>query len=95
MDIYINGYHIKAHKFNMDILDQRNKSLKQISFEFTVTSETYHEVTTLLYQNEFLVKVPEENVVFNAKIRNYSTPIINLYEKGNKANYKIVLQEYQ
>ncbi len=79
----------------MDILAQEKKELKQISFEFTVTSETYHEVTTLLYQNDFEVKVPEEKVYFRAKIKNYSTPIINLYEKGNKANYQLVLQEYQ
>lgn len=65
----------------------------QISFEFTVTHEDYHDVTTLLYKNDFIVHVPKKNLEFPAVITNYSTSITNLYEKGSTGLFKLELTE--
>jgi len=75
--VLINNFPIEAKNFQKEASERW-----KISFEFTVTHEDYHDVTTLLYENDFIVKVPAENLEFPATISNYSTSITNLYEAG-------------
>lgn len=70
--------------------DKINGSYK-ISAEFDVTSEDYHDITTLLYKCTFDVKVPERNIAFRGTIHDYSTSITNLYVKGQIGQYKLTL----
>lgn len=86
--VFINNYPIEAKNFQKEV----SKHCK-ISFEFTVTHEDYHDVTTLLYKNDFIVKVPAENLEFPATISNYSTSITNLYEEGAEGEFKLELME--
>lgn len=65
----------------------------KISVEFDVTSEDYHDITTLLYKGTFDVKVPERNIAFRGTIQAYSTSITNLYVKGQVGQYKLTLIE--
>ncbi|MCG7336731.1 YkvR family protein [Sporosarcina sp. ACRSM] len=65
----------------------------KISVEFDVTSEDYHDITTLLYKGTFDVKVPERNIAFRGTIQEYSTSITNLYVKGQVGQYKLTLIE--
>ena len=65
----------------------------KVSVDFNVTSEDYHDITTLLYNGTFDVKVPERNIVFRGTIHEYSTSITNLYVKGQIGQYKLTLIE--
>ncbi|MFC0560098.1 DUF3219 family protein [Halalkalibacter alkalisediminis] len=47
-------------------------------FDFEVTSEEYHAMTTLLYKMNFDVKIPDRNWSGRPAIRNYSTSFTNL-----------------
>lgn len=67
--------------------------LHQISLEFQVTSNDYHDITTLLYKGEFEVKVPENSLEFRGRITEYSTSVTNLYERGQVGIFKLVLLE--
>jgi len=86
--ILINDYSIEAHVFQI----VSTKPYK-IYFSFIVTHDDYHDVTTLLYKNDFIITIPEENVTFNATITNYSTSITNLYEAGAEGKFKLELIE--
>ncbi|WP_423410736.1 DUF3219 family protein [Heyndrickxia sp. MSNUG] len=65
----------------------------QISIEFKVTSNEYHDITTLLYEGEFDVIVPESNLEFRGRIVEYSTSVTNLYESEQVGIFKLVLLE--
>ena len=67
--------------------------LQKISVDFKVTSEEYHDITTLLYKGTFDVKVPERNLSFRARIYQYSTSFTNLYIKRQVGDFKLVLLE--
>ena len=67
--------------------------LYKISVVFNVTSEEYHDITTLLYLGTFDVKVPEKDLRFRGTIHNYSTSITNLYLKDQVGEYKLTLLE--
>lgn len=67
--------------------------LRHISFDFEVTSEDYHDITTLLYKNDFNVTIPGKNIQFDATISNYSTSITNLYEEGQTGDFHLELEE--
>lgn len=86
--ILIDDYLIEAKK-----LEIKNESPYIIYIEFLVTHEEYHDVTTLLYKNDFTVKVPDENIEFQARISNYSTSITNLYEEGSEGEFRLELIE--
>ena len=68
-------------------------SLHRISLHFNVTSEDYHDVTTLLYKETFDVKVPEKDFMFKGTIQEYSTSITNLYEKDQVGEFTLSLVE--
>ena len=74
-------------------VEEKVNGCYKISVDFNVTSEDYHDVTTLLYNGTFDVKIPERNVVFRGTIHEYSTSITNLYVKGQIGQYKLTLME--
>ncbi len=86
--IFINNYPIEVENFQHDDFNHR-----KINVDFIVKHEDYHDITTLLYENDFIVKVPEENLEFPATITNYSTSITNLYEEGAEGEFKLELTE--
>lgn len=73
--------------------EEIENGLHKILVEFKVASEDYHDITTLLYQGAFDVKVPETDRSFRGKIQQYSTSITNLYERGQVGDFKLCLLE--
>lgn len=84
---------------NEEVLEGRNVEVsevndkKQVAFSFDVTSETYHDVTSLLYKNDFDVTISEKSLSFSATILEYATSTTNLYEKGNTSEFYLKLRE--
>lgn len=87
--ILVNGLELSVEDYRENRIDDRLK----VSFTFQVTSEAYHDVTTLLYKNDFQVEVPEKNLKFRAVIHKYSTSITNLYEKDKVGEFSLELIE--
>lgn len=90
-EIILNETTIKVYKYKEEI----EGHLHRISVEFNVTSEDYHDITTLLYNGTFDVKVPERDLSFRASIQQYSTSFTNLYIKGQVGEFKLTLLEVQ
>lgn len=67
--------------------------LYKVSVDFNVTSDDYHDITTLLYSGTFDVKIPERNLLFRGTIHNYSTSITNLYVEDQIGQFKLTLIE--
>lgn len=86
--VVMNDYPIDA--WNVQ-LEQTNDYTLQ--FDFLVKHEEYHEVTTLLYENDFIVNLPASNITFSATITNYATSITNLYEAGAEGKFHLQLTE--
>lgn len=86
--IFINNYPIEVENFQQDDSNHR-----KINVDFIVKHEDYHDITTLLYENDFVVNVPGENLEFAATITNYSTSVTNLYEEGSEGKFKLELTE--
>lgn len=91
--VIIDGLTIDALNFQEETVKKAGSELKKVSFDFKVTTEDYHDVTTLLYKNNFRVKVPGKRLEFPAVIHNYSTSITNLYEAGAVGDFKLELIE--
>ncbi|AQQ54951.1 hypothetical protein B0X71_01670 [Planococcus lenghuensis] len=64
-----------------------------VGFDFQVTHESYHDVTVLLYENDFRVEIPSLEVDFQAVIHNYFTSFTNLYEEGAVGDFHLELIE--
>lgn len=88
-DIVLNETSINVYKYE----EEKQDDLHKISIEFHVTSEEYHDITTLLYKGTFDVKVPERDLSFRASIQQYSTSFTNLYIKGQIGEFKLSLLE--
>jgi Protein of unknown function (DUF3219) len=88
-EIVLNETSIKVNKYE----EEKEGQLHKISIEFNVTSEAYHDITTLLYKGTFDVKVPERDLSLKASIQQYSTSFTNLYIKGNVGEFKLSLLE--
>ncbi|MEH7120800.1 DUF3219 family protein [Neobacillus vireti] len=73
--------------------EEKINHLYKITVTFKVTSADYHDITTLLYEGEFDVKIPERQLAFKASIEQYSTSITNLYEKGQVGVFQLSLLE--
>lgn len=86
--VLINDVPIEAYNYQKE-----DNDCYKINFEFIVKHENYHDITTLLYENDFIVKVPKEDLEFAAIITNYSTSITNLYEEGAEGEFKLELTE--
>ncbi|MBR3121456.1 DUF3219 family protein [Oceanobacillus profundus] len=90
--VIINGYEIDGLEFQMETLPKGNR---KVSFAFKVSSEEYHDITTLLYKNDFTLQIPEENLELQATIHNYATSITNLYEANAVGDFHLELVEKQ
>ncbi len=88
-EIILNGKIIKTQRFDHRIIN----GLNEISVDFKVHSEEYHEVAMLLYEGTFDVKVPQLDLVFRGTIQQYSTSITNLYEEHQVGDYSLTLRE--
>lgn len=76
------------------VADKRmKKELHKVGFKFNVTSNAYHDITTLLYENDFEVNIPEKGLEFKATIYNYSTSITNLYKENEVGEFYLELIE--
>lgn len=88
--IYINS---RAFQEETMLRNERTEEGKRIvEFTFQVTHEEYHDVTVLLYENDFNVQVGESEP-FQAEILQYSTDTVNLYEPGSRSRYTLALIE--
>lgn len=88
-EIILNDTLIKVHQFQQRKV---NKSY-EISVKFEVTSEEYHDIAMLLYEEIFDVQIPESEISFRGTIQQYSTSITNLYEIGQVGEYSLTLLE--
>ncbi|WP_338452901.1 DUF3219 family protein [Niallia oryzisoli] len=88
-EIILNNTLIKVYSFEHRKVNQ----LHEISVSFEVTSEEYHDITTLLYEGTFDVKVPERELSFRGTIQQYFTSISNLYEEGQVGDFSLTLLE--
>ena len=93
--IWINETEIHAVDFKEELIEDPNSNQKKrkISFDFKVTSEEYHDIAVLLYEMNFRIRVPAQELEFNASISNYSTSITDLYKPGKVADYYLELVE--
>lgn len=90
-EILLNDRSIQVTSYKKEKVNRLNK----LTVQFNVTSEEYHDVTTLLYKGTFDVKVPEHNWQFRGSIQQYSTSFTNLYEKGQVGEFTLSLLESQ
>lgn len=91
--VKINDRALHVENLTKDVIQKDGKEALLISFEFQVKSEDYHEITTLLYKNDFRVEIPEAELDFQAVIYNYSTSITNLYEENKVGEFRLQLIE--
>jgi Protein of unknown function (DUF3219) len=93
-EVVLNDRLISVNRLTIEPAFVKNgKKHKKIAFDFKVSSKDYHDITTLLYKNGFVVKVPSENLEFNASIHTYSTSLTNLYEEGAVGDFQLELVE--
>lgn len=91
--VKINDRTLHVENLTKDVIQKDGKEALLISFEFQVKSEDYHEITTLLYKNDFRVEIPDAELDFQAVIYNYSTSITNLYEENKVGEFRLQLIE--
>ncbi|WP_158738164.1 DUF3219 family protein [Alteribacillus sp. YIM 98480] len=88
-EIWLNDTKLKINGYDENNLN----GFHQISIDFKVNSEQYHDITTLLYRGTFDVAVPERDITFTGTIQQYFTSITNLYKKGQTADFHLRLIE--
>jgi len=91
--VIINDYSINADNLHIDTVSGKTGDKQKVSLDFQVSHKDYHDITTLLYTNDFIVKIPAENIEFPAMIHSYSTSITNLYEENAVGDFKLELIE--
>lgn len=93
--VWINDTEIHAFNFKEKLSKQpgSQQQKRKISFDFKVTSEEYHDIAVLLYEMNFQIRVPAQELEFEASISNYSTSITDLYKPGQVADYYLELVE--
>lgn len=91
--VMINDFPINADNLHINTINGKTGGKQKVSLDFQVSHKDYHDITTLLYANHFLVKIPGEKIEFPATIQSYSTSITNLYEKDAVGDFKLVLVE--
>ncbi|PJY98896.1 hypothetical protein CPT06_20160 [Bacillus vallismortis] len=77
----------------MDAFKVESEPKRKIAFTLNVTSETYHDITVLLYEKTFNFEIPDESLAFRGDIANYSTSLTNLYEAGSVSEFYIEITE--
>ncbi|SDI63795.1 DUF3219 family protein [Natribacillus halophilus] len=89
-EVLLNNYPIKVESYDEE---ENVDGLYKITIEFKVTSTEYHDITTLLYEGTFDIKVPERDLAFRGTIQQYFTSITNLYIEGQVGDYTLSLIE--
>src|SRR5690625_2230896 len=89
----INDYSISAENLCVATVSGISGDKQKISFDFQVSHKDYHDITTLLYTNDFILEIPAKNIKFPATIHSYSTSITNLYEENAMGDFKLELIE--
>ncbi|WP_271853660.1 DUF3219 family protein [Planococcus maritimus] len=88
--IQLNGRPIETERLELQSLEDGRR---QISCDFKVTSDAYHDIAVLLYEMNFRVNLPANGEEFDAAISNYFTDTTNLYEGNKVADYHLELTE--
>ena len=93
--LWINDTEIHAYNFKEELVEELNfdKKKRKISFDFKVTSEEYHDIAVLLYEMNFRIRIPAQELEFDASISNYFTSITDLYKPNQVADYYLELIE--
>ncbi|PLR66822.1 DUF3219 family protein [Bacillus sp. UMB0893] len=91
--VLLNHTEIKPYSFKHEVVVKEGRALHKITLDFKVKSSEYHEITTLLYNQNFKVNVPGVNLAFQGTISNYITSLINLYEEGAVGDFHLELIE--
>ncbi|KKK33372.1 hypothetical protein WN59_11495 [Salinicoccus sediminis] len=87
---------LNDHTFELTGFEEREENGRLVvSVKFNVTSEEYHDVTTLLYEEVFNISVPEKDMKFKGVITNYLTSLDNLYEDGQTGEYQVTFTEIE
>ena len=86
-EIILNNTSIKVNRYEQSKVN----GLHEISVDFEVTSEEYHDIAKLLYEVTFHVSVPDTELSFRGSINQYYTSLTNLYEKGQVGDYSLTL----
>ncbi|MCY9589468.1 DUF3219 domain-containing protein [Paenibacillus chitinolyticus] len=87
--MFLNGTLIYLRSYQ----EEKTNGLHKVSVDFNVTSEEYHDISTLLYSGTFDVEIPERDLTFRGTIYEYSTSLTNLYVKDQVGQYKLTLME--
>nr|WP_309099497.1 DUF3219 family protein [Fredinandcohnia onubensis] len=90
-EIYLDDYKLNITDYHEELNDE----LLLVRVDFKVTTEEYHDVTTLLYKGIFNLKVPGRNIDFKVNIQEYSTSITNLYEKDQVGLFRLTLRKIE
>lgn len=88
-EIHLNNYILPINQYEETSIN----GLTRIAIDFKVTSENYHDVAVLLYEERFDVRVPANNLHFKGAITQYYTSVTNLYREGEIGDYHVTLQE--
>lgn len=93
--VLLNEEVIEASNFKLLLVEKNGQNLHQLSFDFKVAHKDYHRITTLLYKQNFEVKVPESGLEFYGTIQKYWTSVTNLYEEDAVGDFSLELIEIQ
>ena len=88
--IQLNGRRIETERLELQHLEDGRR---QISCDFKVTSDAYHDIAVLLYEMNFRVNLPANGQEFDAAISNYFTDMTDLYKGNAVADYHLELTE--
>lgn len=93
--IWINDIEIEAFHFKAELMENStvHTNKRKISFDFKVPSEEYPDIAVLLYKMNFRIRIPAQELDFNASITDYSTSITDLYKPNQVADYHLELME--
>jgi hypothetical protein len=93
-EVILNDVSLKVTEFHAEtVRNSEGEEFRKVGFNFKVTNREYHDITTLLYQMVFDVKIAQLNEEFRAEIFNYSTSVTNLYEENAVGDFSLVLLE--
>lgn len=90
-EIYLDDYKLNITDYHEELNDE----LLLVKVDFKVTTEEYHDVTTLLYKGIFNFKVPDRDLDCKVTIQEYSTSITNLYEKDQVGLFRLTLRKIE
>ncbi len=89
--MFLNHVKIQVTNYKEDILEHEKY---KISFDFKVRGgNDYHDMTVLLYENVFNVKIPAREIEFRGKINKYSTSRVDFTDEHSISEFKLELIE--